>query len=75
MIYALAALAEIASCFGFWMWLRQGRSVVAGGCSDAVLDCVAFAWPLTHIDVAAAGRAYATYGGIYIMASLAWLGP
>lgn len=32
-----------------------------------------FAWLLTLVDSAAAGWAYATYGGIYILASLAWL--
>jgi len=31
-----------------------------------------FAWLLTLVDSAAAGRAYAAYGGIYIVASLAW---
>jgi small multidrug resistance family-3 protein len=34
---------------------------------------VLFAYLLTLIDTAAAGRAYAAYGGIYIVASLAWL--
>jgi len=71
LIYALAALAEIAGCFGFWMWLRQGRSVWLA--AAAVLCLIAFAWLLTHVNVAAAGRAYAAYGGIYIMASLVWL--
>lgn len=33
----------------------------------------AFGWLLTLVDVSAAGRAYAAYGGIYITASLAWL--
>ena len=33
----------------------------------------AFAWFLTFVDVSAAGRAYAAYGGIYIIASLGWL--
>jgi drug/metabolite transporter superfamily protein YnfA len=28
---------------------------------------------LTRIDAAAAGRAYAAYGGIYILSSLLWL--
>jgi small multidrug resistance family-3 protein len=32
-------------------------------------------WPcLARVDVAYAGRAYAAYGGIYIAASLVWLG-
>jgi small multidrug resistance family-3 protein len=32
-----------------------------------------FAYLLTLVETEAAGRAYATYGGIYIVASLAWL--
>lgn len=32
-----------------------------------------FAWLLTLADSAAAGRAYAAYGGVYISASLTWL--
>ena len=32
-----------------------------------------FAWLLTQVDTAAAGRAYAAYGGVYIGASLLWL--
>jgi small multidrug resistance family-3 protein len=32
-----------------------------------------FAYLLTLVETEAAGHAYATYGGIYIVASLAWL--
>lgn len=32
-----------------------------------------FAYLLTIVEVDAAGRAYAAYGGVYIVASLAWL--
>jgi small multidrug resistance family-3 protein len=32
-----------------------------------------FAWLLTQVEVNAAGRAYAAYGGVYICASLLWL--
>ena len=34
---------------------------------------IVFAYLLTLVETEAAGRAYATYGGIYIVASLAWL--
>jgi len=34
---------------------------------------ILFAWLLTRIDVAFAGRAYAAYGGIYILMSVVWL--
>lgn len=69
--YLLAAFAEIGGCFAFWAWLRLGRSplwLVPG------IACLAlFAWVLTRVDVDFAGRAYAAYGGIYILASLAWM--
>lgn len=32
-----------------------------------------FAYLLTRVDSAAAGRAYAAYGGIYIAAAVLWL--
>lgn len=70
-IYALAAIAEIAGCFAFWAWLRLGKSAlwIAPGIASLAL----FAWLLTFIDSAFAGRAYAAYGGVYIAAALLWL--
>jgi small multidrug resistance family-3 protein len=70
-LYALAAVAEIGGCYAFWMWLRLGRSAwwLAPGLAALAL----FAYLLTRIDSAWAGRAYAAYGGVYIAASLAWL--
>lgn len=38
-----------------------------------VMSLIAFAFALTRVDSAFAGRAYAAYGGIYIAASLVWL--
>lgn len=71
LVYAGAALAEIAGCFAFWAWLRLGKS--PAWLMPGVLSLVLFAWLLTRVDAAAAGRAYAAYGGIYICASLFWL--
>ena len=70
-IYALAALAEIAGCFAFWAWLRLDKPVwwVLPG----VVSLALFAWLLTFVDTPVAGRAYAAYGGVYIAASLIWL--
>lgn len=69
--YILAAFAEIGGCFAFWAWLRLGRSPLwlVPGMAGLIL----FAWALTRIDTAFAGRAYAAYGGIYILSSLVWL--
>ena len=71
LLYPLAALAEIAGCFCFWAVLRLGRPMLwlAPGLASLAL----FGWLLTLADSAAAGRAYATYGGVYICASLLWL--
>lgn len=69
--YAGAALAEIAGCFAFWAWLRLGKSPwwIAPG----TLSLVAFAYLLTLVESEAAGRTYAAYGGVYIVASVLWL--
>jgi small multidrug resistance family-3 protein len=69
--YALAAVGEIAGCFAFWAWLRLGKSglwAVPGLASLAL-----FALALTRVDSDHAGRAYAAYGGVYIVGSIVWL--
>ena len=70
-ITVLAALAEIAGCFAFWAWLRLGQSPLL--LIPGLLSLAGFAFLLTRIDSDFAGRAYAGYGGIYIVASLIWL--
>ena len=71
LLFSLAAFFEIAGCFAFWFWARRngGFLVVVLG----ILSLIAFAFALTRVDSAFAGRAYAAYGGIYIAASLIWL--
>ena len=70
-IFGVAAFFEIAGCFAFWFWARRGGGflVILVG----ILSLIAFAFALTRVDSAFAGRAYAAYGGIYIAASLFWL--
>jgi len=70
-IYVAAGFAEIAGCFSFWLWLKEGRSPVY--LVPGVAALILFAVLLTRIDSATAGRAYAAYGGIYIATALAWL--
>src|SRR5207247_1459792 len=69
--YVLAATCEIGGCYAVWMWLRLGRT--AWWLAPAVLILIMFAVALTRVDSAFAGRAFAAYGGIYIVSSLAWL--
>lgn len=70
-VYVAAALAEIAGCFAFWAWLRNGQNVLwlIPGMGALAL----FAWLLTLAPAEHAGRAFAAYGGIYIAAALLWL--
>src|SRR5437773_11419379 len=69
--FCMAAFFEVAGCFAFWTWFRLGRAVwwTLAGTGSLVF----FALCLTRIDVPYAGRAFAAYGGIYIVSSLAWL--
>lgn len=69
--FSIAATLEIAGCFSFWRWLRDGRSPVAA--VAGIVSLIGFAVVLTRVDAPFAGRAYAAYGGIYIAASLVWL--
>jgi len=71
LLYIAAALAEIAGCFSVWAWWRLEKTplwLVPGLVSLAL-----FAWLLSLVDTDYAGRAYAAYGGVYIVSSLAWL--
>lgn len=70
-LYLLVALFEIGGCFAFWAYLRLGRSpwlLVPG-----MLSLALFAWTLTRVEAPFAGRAYAAYGGVYILSALLWL--
>lgn len=71
LVYIGAALAEIGGCFAFWAWLRLDKSplwLVPG-----ILSLALFAYLLTLVDAEHAGRSYAAYGGVYIVAALFWL--
>jgi small multidrug resistance family-3 protein len=69
--YLVAAVGEIGGCFSFWAWLRLRKSPLWTVPGMAAL--IVFALALTRIDATNAGRAYAAYGGIYILSSLLWL--
>jgi small multidrug resistance family-3 protein len=70
--YLMAGVAEIAGCYAFWAWLRLGHSPF--WLAPGLISLAVFAFLLTRIDAAFAGRAYAAYAGVYLLASLGWLG-
>lgn len=73
LVYALAALAELAGGFAFWAWLRLGRS--AWWLAPGVAALLLFAWLLTLVDTENAGRAYAAYGASISLRRSSGSGP
>ena len=70
-IYFLAAFFEILGCYSFWMVFKLQKS--SYWLMIGLVSLIAFAYLLTKVNLEFAGRAYAIYGGIYIISSLFWL--
>jgi small multidrug resistance family-3 protein len=69
-LFFVTAAAEIVGCYLPFLWLREGRT--AWLLLPAAASLALFAWLLT-LHPTAAGRVYAAYGGVYIVAALLWL--
>lgn len=70
-LFCLTAAAEIFGCYAVYLWLRLHRS--AGWLLPGAVSLALFAWLLTLHPQAGAGRVYAAYGGVYIVAAMLWL--
>jgi small multidrug resistance family-3 protein len=70
-LFVVAAFCEIAGCFAFWACFRLHRPAL--WLVPGMVSLAAFAWLLSRVESPYAGRAYAAYGGVYILASLVWL--
>jgi small multidrug resistance family-3 protein len=69
--FVIAAVLEIAGCYSLWLTFRLGRThwwLLPG-----TVSLLLFAYALTRVETSMAGRAFAAYGGVYIVASLTWL--
>lgn len=71
LIFISAAFFEIFGCFAFWSYIRLNKSIY--WLIPGIISLILFAFLLTKVQTEFAGRAYAIYGGIYIVASLLWL--
>lgn len=69
--YVLAAVSEIGGCFAFWAWVRMHKSPL--WTIPGIVALIIFALALTRVGASYAGRAYAAYGGVYILGSIVWL--
>ena len=70
-LYFLSAFFEILGCYSFWSYFKLSKSYVYLGVG--LFSLVRFAYLLTRVNLEFAGRAYAVYGGVYIVSSLFWL--
>ena len=68
-LFIVAGLAEIGGGYLFWQWVRNNRSIYWGLLGAALLILYGLIPPFqpTHF-----GRAYAAYGGVFIVLSLLW---
>ena len=70
-LFITAAILELIGCFAFWAWLRLGKSIF--WIFPGIISLAGFAFLLTRIETLFAGRTFAAYGGIYVVASILWL--
>jgi small multidrug resistance family-3 protein len=68
-LFVAAGLCEIGGGYLMWRWWRDGATPVAGllGAVLLVLYGLVPTYQATHF-----GRAYAAYGGVFVVLSLAW---
>ena len=69
-LFIATAICEIVGCYLPYLWQRKDGS--AWLLVPAALSLAAFAWLLT-LHPEAAGRTYASYGGVYVATAVAWL--
>ncbi len=68
-LFAAAGLAEIGGGYLVWRWLREGAPWWWGVAGAAVLFGYGVIPTLQHSSF---GRAYAAYGGVFVIMSLLW---
>ena len=69
LLFLAGGLCEIAGGYLIWVWLRQGRPL-GWGLTGAVL-LVLFGVLLALLP-SNFGRAYASYGGVFVVLSILW---
>lgn len=69
LLFVLAGLCEIGGGYLFWLWLREGKSVWLAVLGTAILAIYAV---LPTLQTVSFGRAYAAYGGVFVVLSIFW---
>lgn len=68
-LFLAAGLCEIGGGYLFWLWLREGKSAWLAVIGVVVLTIYAV---LPTLQPANFGRAYAAYGGVFVVLSILW---
>lgn len=68
-IFIIAALFEIGGGYLVWLWLKEDKPWWFGLLGGIIL---ALYGVVISYQVTSFGRAYATYGGIFILLALLW---
>jgi small multidrug resistance family-3 protein len=69
LLFIIAGLCEIGGGYLFWLWLREGKSFWLAVVGIVILAIYAVIPTLQPVNF---GRAYAAYGGIFIVLSILW---
>lgn len=67
--FILAGLCEIGGGYLVWLWLREEKSIWLAVGGTILLTAYGFVATLQPTNF---GRAYAAYGGIFIILSMIW---
>ena len=68
-IFFLAAVLEIGGGYLIWKWLRDHKGKILGFVGAIVLFTYGIVMTLQPENF---GKVYATYGGIFVVASIIW---
>jgi small multidrug resistance family-3 protein len=71
LIFILAGLCEIGGGYLVWLWLKEDKPVWIGAIGLIVLGLYGV---VATFQSANFGRAYAAYGGIFIVLAILWGG-
>lgn len=69
LLFILAGICEIGGGYLVWLWLREGKSFWLAVIGFVVLGLYSIVPTLQPVSF---GRAYAAYGGIFIVLSILW---
>ncbi len=68
-LFLLAALLEIGGGYLVWRWFREHKGKIFGLIGGLILFSYGIIMTLQPTDF---GKAYATYGGIFVVSSIVW---